>query len=73
MSDINESKMKACFVDNADLPIACSEDIGEEYNCQHLMSGETKANCSRWKPKRTRELCKELLGFPSKYWGTIQF
>ena len=71
--DIDEAKMKACFADNADLPIACAADIGEEYNCLHLMSGETKASCPHWSPKRTRELCKDLLGYPEEHWGTIRF
>lgn len=68
-----ELKILACFADNADLPIACSEDIGEEYNCQHLVSGETKANCYYWKPERTMELCRELLGFPAGIVGRLVF
>ena len=73
---INEPKMKdckACFADNAELPMACGIDIDEGYNCYYALNGGTKEECPDWNPKRTRELCKDLLGFPEEYWGTIRF
>lgn len=54
--------MRACFADNADLPISCSIDTGEQYNCVHAMSGETKASCSYWKPQRAIALALDILG-----------
>jgi hypothetical protein len=54
--------VRACFADNAQLPIACSHDIGETYNCLIATSGTSKYQCQYWRPDLAAKLCQEILG-----------
>lgn len=59
--------MRACFVDNADLPITCSIDDNEQYNCQIAMNGMKRDNCPHWQPQRAVNLVKDILvGYNTK-------
>ena len=71
MSDIDESRIKACFDNSRELPRACVID-SEDGGCFFALNGGLKEECRYWNPKRTRELCKDLLGFPAEHWGTIR-
>jgi hypothetical protein len=50
--------MKACFADYADVPIVCSHDIGQPYNCLEAVPRDA---CPYWHPERALRLCKGIL------------
>ena len=54
--------MKACFADNASVPIACSWDIDEPYNCLHASRGVPRDECQYWQPRQAVELARDILG-----------
>lgn len=54
--------MRACFADNANLPLTCSIDIREPWNCQRAMQGGKRNDCPYWLPKRAFELAFDILG-----------
>lgn len=59
---INQPMMKACFADNAQVPIACSWDIDETYNCLIASKGIPRDQCQYWRPDMTVEMCRQILG-----------
>lgn len=63
--------MKACFVDNAEIPITCACDTGETYNCLLASSGQKKETCEYWQPDRAVLLCREIL--EDSTWGVISY
>ena len=56
--------MRACFVDHADLPIRCSHDTGEPWNCSIAYIGVAKEHCEHWQPERAIRLALDILGVP---------
>jgi hypothetical protein len=54
--------MKACFVDNAEVPIECSIDSGNIHDCALALDGIERAGCCHWKPEKTLAMCRDLLG-----------
>lgn len=58
--------MRACFVDGADLPITCSHDTGEPWNCSFADSGIAKEHCGYWQPERAVRLALDILGVPGE-------
>ena len=56
--------MRACFADNAELPITCAHDIDEVYNCCLAQKGVQKICCKHWQPARAIKLAAEIVGFP---------
>ena len=54
--------MRACFADNAEVPIACSHDIGEVHNCQIANSGVQRDDCRYWRPDMALKLVQEIIG-----------
>lgn len=54
--------MRACFADNADLPITCANDIGQPWDCIYADAGLQKENCVNWQPERATRLAKDILG-----------
>jgi hypothetical protein len=54
--------IRGCFVDNADLPIVCSHDINEPWNCTIASSGISKKDCPYWEPIRAIKLARDILG-----------
>ena len=54
--------IKACFCDNADLPIACAHDLAEPWNCVHASAGVLKEFCKEWDVQRAIELALDILG-----------
>jgi hypothetical protein len=52
----------ACFADNAEIPIKCSHDIGEPWNCVFAADGIKKKDCPHWQPQRTIDLALTILG-----------
>ncbi len=54
--------MKACFADNAQVPITCSWDIDETYNCLIASKGIPRDQCQYWRPDLSIKLAKDILG-----------
>lgn len=54
--------MRACFCDNVDLPIECSHDIDEVYNCEFATKGIPRDNCPHWNVDRAVRLARDILG-----------
>jgi hypothetical protein len=55
------STVRACWVDNIELPSSCVYDTDEAYNCLHAGLGVLKFNCQYWDESRTIKLCEDLL------------
>ena len=56
--------MKACFADNASLPVTCVFDepgCVPEIDCTFAKSGN-RDTCPMWPPNRSLQLCVEILG-----------
>lgn len=53
---------RACFADNADLPIACAWDVDECHNCTFANNGVHRDYCPHWQPDRAVDLAKDILG-----------
>lgn len=58
--------MRACFADNAEVPMQCSHDLGELYNCVHASAGGAQKTCPNWQPDRAVKLALEILGVAVK-------
>jgi hypothetical protein len=58
----NCEMMRACFADNADLPLSCNHDTGETWNCVPATEGIAKHDCPYWQPQRAIELVRIILG-----------
>lgn len=56
--------MRACFADNADLPLECNHDTGETWNCEPAKEGVGKRECPHWQPGRAIRLALDILGAP---------
>jgi hypothetical protein len=54
--------MKACFADNAELPIECVNDLDKPWDCLFANQGVKKEQCIYWQPERTKLLVKDILG-----------
>lgn len=54
--------MKACFADNAELPIACSHDIDEPHNCLIASAGTHRDECRYWRPDLALKVVQDILG-----------
>jgi hypothetical protein len=54
--------MRACFADNADLPLSCNHDSGETWNCIPATEGIAKHECPYWQPQRAIELVRSITG-----------
>lgn len=54
--------MKACFADNANLPIECVHDIDEVYNCIYATNGITRELCDNWQPERAVNIALDIMG-----------
>lgn len=54
--------MRACFADNADLPIACANDTEQPRDCIYATAGLQKEDCVNWQPERAIKLAKDILG-----------
>lgn len=54
--------MKACFADFAEVPMQCSHDLGDIYNCVHASAGGLQKDCPNWQPDRAIKLALEILG-----------
>jgi hypothetical protein len=54
--------MRACFADNADLPLICNHDSGETWNCVPATEGIAKHDCPYWQPQRAIALVRTILG-----------
>ncbi len=54
--------MRACFSDNAEIPIDCAYDIGEEANCLIASRGIPRSECQYWCPGRAEKLAQAILG-----------
>lgn len=54
--------MRACFADNIELPIACSHDIDEIYNCLIASAGTPRDHCRYWRPDRALKVVQDILG-----------
>mgnify|MGYP001585164709 CR=1 len=73
MSNVDESKIKACFL-SAEFPgHCCIDNAAERKGCYYALNGRVKEECPFWDPARTKAICKDLLGFPDEFWGTIRF
>lgn len=54
--------MRACFADNAQVPITCSWDIDETFNCLIASKGIPRDRCQYWRPDLAVKLVKDILG-----------
>jgi len=53
--------MKACFVDNRDIPVTCDWDIDRREDCLLAVRGISRSKCQYWRPDLARDLCREIL------------
>ena len=61
---MTNSYMRACFVDNAVVPLPCSHDIDEIHNCALASDGTKKRECEHWQPGRAIRMALDILGAP---------
>ena len=54
--------LRACFADNAELPITCSVDIEEPWNCELAQINMARDDCPHWQPERAIKLALDILG-----------
>jgi hypothetical protein len=53
---------RGCWADNAFLPIPCSIDIDEHWNCIHAEHIDSHDKCAHWDADLTMHLAHELVG-----------
>ena len=58
--------MRACFADNAEVPLNCAHDISEPWNCSEAAMGIPRDNCQHWQPDLAVKLALEILGVAVK-------